>query len=198
MDLPKLIYKAHQEDNVGTALGDLEENSRYPIFEEGKGITGTIEVATLIPKWHKVALEEIREDEIVIKFGYPVGVAVTHIAPGMIVHITNIILDPRFDFKSLARKSLILGEATAKIGKGEILRISRNFKPLHPDLRSEPALSKIGIAVTPIAEGATVRLGNITDLRFERWHNERYKRLIRDFYRLLRAGFIDFTRVQVG
>lgn len=196
--MPRLIYKAHQEDNVGTALGDLEENSEYSIFEEGKGLTGTVKVATPIPKWHKVALEEIREDEKVVKFGYPIGVAVTHIAPGMIVHVTNIILDQRFDFKSLARKGLILGEATAKIDKGGILRISRNFRPLHPDLRSEPALSRVGIAVTSIAEGATVRLGNIMDLRFERWHNERYKRLIRDFYRLLRAGFIDFARVQVG
>lgn len=198
MDLPRLIYKAHREDNVGTALGDLEENSEYPIFEEGKGPTGTIKVATPIPRWHKVALEEIREDEKVVKFGYPIGVAVTHIAPGTIVHVTNVILDPRFDIKSLARKSLILGEATVKIDKGEILRISRNFRPLHPDLRGEPPLSRVGIAVTSIAEGGTVRLGNIIDLRFERWRNERYKRLIRDFYRLVRAGFIDFTRVQVG
>ncbi|MEM1508698.1 MAG: hypothetical protein QW291_04410 [Thermofilaceae archaeon] len=197
MSLPKLIYKARQGDNVGTALGDLEENLEYPIFEEGKGITGTIRVITPVLKWHKVALEEVYEDEKVIKFGYPIGIAVTQIVPGTIVHITNIILDSRFDFKSLVRKGFVLGEATAKIEKGGILRISRNFRPLHPDLKDEPVRSKVGIAATSIAEGAAVRLGNIIDLNPERWHNERYKRLIRDFYRLLKAGLIDFTRVQV-
>ncbi|RLF06534.1 MAG: hypothetical protein DRK00_01340 [Thermoprotei archaeon] len=198
MGLPAVIYKLRPEDNVGTALSNLAEGEKYPVFEEGKGVVGEIEVVTPVPKWYKVALERIGEDEEVIKFGYPIGVSVMEIEPGVVVHITNVVLDSKYEFKELVRRGFVLGEALTRIGKGELLRVGRNFRPLHPSLKGLPPRVRVGVAVAPIAEGGVVRLGNIVDLRRELGWNERYRRLVRDFYRFLRAGLAEFSRVQVG
>ena len=198
VSLPSLVYKVKPCDNVGTALNDLKEGKEYPVYEEGKGFTGTLKARTPVPKWHKVALRRILEDDEIVKFGYPIGVAVIDIEPGTVVHVTNVVLDSNLDFHQLVREGFVLGETLTRVERGEALRIGRNFKPKHPALRNTPPRMKIGIAATSIAEGGTVRLGNIVDVRARPWHNERYMRLVRDFYRFLRAGLLNFARVQVG
>ncbi|RLF00011.1 MAG: hypothetical protein DRJ57_01570 [Thermoprotei archaeon] len=198
MGLPAVIYKLKPEDNVGTALSDLVEGRRYPVFEEGSGVIGEIEVITPVPKWYKVSLERIGEDEEVVKFGYTIGVSVMEIEPGVVVHVTNVVLDSKYEFKELVKGGFILGEALVRIEKGELLRVGRNFRPLHPSMKELPPRSRVGVAAAPIAEGGAIRLGNIVDVRRELGWNERYRRLVRDFYRFLRAGLMEFSRIQVG
>lgn len=198
MTLPPVIYKLRPEDNVGTALSDLVEGGCYPVFEEGRGVVGELEVVTPVPKWYKVALERIGEDEEVIKFGYPIGVSVMEIESGVVVHVTNIVLDSKYDFKELVRRGFVLGEALKRVERGELLRVGRNFRALHPSLRGAPPRTRVGVAAAPIAEGGAVRLGNMMEFRRGLGWNEEYRRLVRDLYRFLRAGFIDFSRIQVG
>ena len=193
----KLVYKVNPEDNVATALSDLVEGERYPVFEEGRGIVGEVEAQTPVPKWYKVSITDIREDEFVVKFGYPIGVSVIEIPSGYVVHVTNVLLSHEYDFKRLIEEGFILGEALTRIERGEVVRVGRNFKPSHPALKDLPNRTRIGIAVAPIAEGGLVRLGNMVDLPRRLGWNERYRELVRNFYRFIRAGLLDFSRLQV-
>lgn len=198
MGLPALVYKVNSRDNVGTALAHLREGEDYPVYEEGKGIVGTVKTETPIPAWHKVALERIEEDSEVVKFGYVIGVAVKVVEEGALVHVTNVLLDQTYDFRQMVRQGLVLGIAPVRVEKGDVLRLGVNVRPLHPALKGLPPRSRVGIAVSTIAENGTVRLGNIVEPPPRLRRNERYVRLVRDFYRMLRAGLIEFSRVEVG
>lgn len=190
-----IIYVVNSLDNVGTAMGELREGEAYPVMMEGGAMLGEIRVKTRIPKWYKVALRNIAEGEKIIKHGYPIGIGIYEIPKGYVVHITNVMLADDFDFKELLGQGFILGEALKRVEKGEILAAWRNFRPTHPALRSMKRGEKIGIAVSPIAEGGYIRLGNIIDLERTLGWNEKYRRLVRDFYRFLKASFEDFSRV---
>jgi len=50
----------------------------------------TLTIADTIPRGHKVALRAIRAGERVIKYGSPIGLASSDIAPGAHVHIHNV------------------------------------------------------------------------------------------------------------
>ncbi len=67
-------------DNVGVAL-----------FELNKGETiGNVEILSNIPEKHKFALTDIAKGENVIKYGYPIGIATTHIKKGDHIHTHNL------------------------------------------------------------------------------------------------------------
>ena len=193
--MKKIVYKVDPNDNVGTALDNLKKNEEYPIFEEGKGIVGEIKLKTDIPKWYKVSLLKIAEDEEIIKFGFPIGRSVIDIDKGTVVHFTNIILDPDLDFYSFISKGFILGEALTDIGRGEIIKIRKNFIPTHPLIKNLEGRSRIGVAAINIGESTSIRLGNIVDVSRRLGWNEKYKKMVKDFYRFLRLGLIDFSKM---
>lgn len=67
-------------DNVATLVGAGRKGD-------------TVELVTLlndIPSGHKVALRAIGRGEQVIKYGAPIGIATSDIAPGTHVHIHNV------------------------------------------------------------------------------------------------------------
>lgn len=193
--MKKIVYKVNPRDNVGTALDHLRRGEEYPIFEEGKGKIGKITLKTDIPKWYKVSLTEIGEDEEVIKFGFPIGFSTMNIEPGVVVHVTNIILDTQFDFYKLIEKGFILGEALKDIDKGEIIRIKKNIKPFHFLLKDLPPKTRIGVAAVNIGESTSIRLGNIVDITRKLGWNEKYRRMVKNFYRFLKSGMIDFSKM---
>ncbi len=193
--MKKIIYKVDEKDNVGTALDYLVKDKEYPIFEEGRGVIGKLKIKTDIPKWYKVSLNKIREDEYIIKFGFPIGKSVIDIDEGIVVHFTNIILDPDLDFYSYITKGFILGETLTDISKGEIIRIKKNFLPLHPLLKELRERSRIGIAAIDIGESTSIRLGNMVDISRKLGWNEKYRKMVKDFYRFLKLGLIDFSKM---
>ncbi len=197
MILPEVVYKADPRDNVGTALAPLIEGAEYPVYEEGRGIVDRIRPVVPVPKWHKVALRDIGEGEEVVKFGYTVGISAIAIERGCIVHVTNVLLDPGFDFREVVRAGLVLGFATARLERGDVLRVGLNVQPTHPRFRGLAPRTRVGIAATAIPEGGVVRIGNLLEPPPGVRVSERYVRLVRDFYRFLRAGLIEFSRVQV-
>jgi len=195
--LPQVVYKADARDNVGTALAPLAEGVEYPVYEEGRGIVGSVRPIVPIPQWHKVALEKLEEGSEVRKFGHVIGICACNIDVGFVVHVTNVLLDPAFDLPKALRGGFVLGTATSRLERGDFVRVGVNFRPTHPLFRQLPPRTKVGVAVAPVREGGTLRLGNIVEPPPGVRLNERYVRLVKDFYRFLRSSFIEFARVQV-
>ena len=51
---------------------------------------GTVTLARALDMGHKVAVRPIRKGEVVLKYGFPIGVAQADIAPGEHVHLHNL------------------------------------------------------------------------------------------------------------
>ena len=79
----KKYLQINENDNTILALRDLKKDEELSI--DGK----TIQLKQDIYRGHKIALKEIQEKEHVIKYGYPIGHALTTIAPGELVHTHN-------------------------------------------------------------------------------------------------------------
>ena len=80
----KPVLVISERDNVATALQALEP---------GRDLTlgaGTVSVRDAVPSGHKIALRVIHAGEAVIKYGSPIGLASSDIAPGAHVHIHNV------------------------------------------------------------------------------------------------------------
>ena len=76
--------KINNEDNVIVALRDLKAGEEIAI-DGGKVI-----LRNDVLRGHKVAIKDIDENEDVIKYGFPIGHAVSRIAAGEHVHVHNL------------------------------------------------------------------------------------------------------------
>ncbi|MDF2547215.1 MAG: altronate hydrolase [Anaerosolibacter sp.] len=79
----KEFIKIHTEDNVFVLLRDY---SAGEIIEFGDK---TISVKADIPKGHKIAIQDIKKNEGIIKYGQPIGFALEDIALGEHIHVHN-------------------------------------------------------------------------------------------------------------
>ena len=79
---PALVLS--DRDNVATALEALEPGRSLELA--GRSLV----VAERIPSGHKVALHAIGAGEAVVKYGNPIGIAISAIAPGQHVHVHNV------------------------------------------------------------------------------------------------------------
>ncbi|WP_019229832.1 UxaA family hydrolase [Sedimentibacter sp. B4] len=77
--------KINEYDNVIIALDDLKMGN---ILETSSD--GNIQIINNIPKFHKVAIRDIKKDEMIIKYGSLIGYATVDIKKGSHVHIHNI------------------------------------------------------------------------------------------------------------
>lgn len=78
------FLKIHTADNVAVALNDLASNSMLDVENT------TITIHANVPRGHKFALKNIAKNEHVVKYGYPIGHAVTDIRAGDWVNETTI------------------------------------------------------------------------------------------------------------
>lgn len=76
-------FQIHNGDNVATALTELEKGE----FDLTGAQTAVSEAAEEIPAGHKVALCDISRGSMIIKYGIPIGRAVTDIQKGQWVHL---------------------------------------------------------------------------------------------------------------
>ncbi|HZK70403.1 MAG TPA: altronate dehydratase family protein [Clostridia bacterium] len=84
MKLQNNFICAHKKDNVAVALKDAKE---------GENVVGVSEEFMLledVPFGHKIALEDIEKDGMVIKYGAPIGKAIIRIKKGQWIHTHNI------------------------------------------------------------------------------------------------------------
>ena len=77
----------HPHDNVATALEEIRVGEEVSIPLMGAAIT--LRAVEAIPFGFKVALQDIPQGEIVLKYGETIGRAGTNILKGALVHIHN-------------------------------------------------------------------------------------------------------------
>ena len=77
----------HPSDNVAVARRSLQSGETLTVA--GK----TLQIAEAVPANHKVAISEIRERDIIRKFGQPIGSARSPIASGQWVHVHNVSIE---------------------------------------------------------------------------------------------------------
>ncbi|MGN7167394.1 UxaA family hydrolase [Paenibacillus cellulositrophicus] len=80
----KSLMKLNPRDSVAVALRPIQAGE--PLEIDGV----KLEALQEIPQGHKIALTAIRPGDMVIKYGYPIGHAVSAIAPGDWVHTHNL------------------------------------------------------------------------------------------------------------
>jgi len=78
----------HGDDNVVTVTESLQAGSVATYRNDGEIVE--IVVTEEIPKFHKIAVVDIRESEPVYKYGELVGEAIKNISKGSHVHDHNI------------------------------------------------------------------------------------------------------------
>ena len=78
------LIRINSRDNVAVAIKALMKGEVVTVDGE------TFTIFSDIPAGHKVALSDIRKDEEVIKYGYPIGAASEDIKKGSHVHAFNI------------------------------------------------------------------------------------------------------------
>ena len=86
----KLAVVTHERDNVATAVRDLKKGQAVLMDIQGKG---QVEVSLKedIPFGHKFAIQEIKENQELIKYGEVIGHATLDIAVGAYVHVHNVV-----------------------------------------------------------------------------------------------------------
>ena len=78
------LLQITSKDNVAVVLSPLAAGSAVQLGDL------SITAQSDIPAGHKIALKEIAEGELVIKYGFPIGYAKEAIHPGDHVHVHNI------------------------------------------------------------------------------------------------------------
>lgn len=79
----KSFIKIHKQDNVLLALRDIQKGERL----HTGGVS--IEVKDDIKRGHKIALQSIKENDSIIKYGFPIGHASQDISIGEHIHVHN-------------------------------------------------------------------------------------------------------------
>lgn len=79
----KEFIKIHTEDNVFVLLRDYKAGETIEFGDK------TISVKVDIPKGHKIAIQDIKKSEGIIKYGQPIGFALEDIALGEHIHVHN-------------------------------------------------------------------------------------------------------------
>lgn len=77
--------KINSKDNVAVALKELEEG-RVINIDENTSVT----LLQNVPAGHKFALKDIGANEVVLKYGFPIGYAVDAIKVGQWIHTQNV------------------------------------------------------------------------------------------------------------
>ena len=80
------LIRINQSDLVAVALRPLTKGETVPV----SGSDFSLEIHEDIPMGHKAALRDISAGEAVIKYGFPIGQALTDIPKGTHVHTNNI------------------------------------------------------------------------------------------------------------
>ena len=87
MEIIQRAFQIEQKDNVATALEELMPGAVRLLGDGGRTETKAVQK---IPKGHKIAFQNIRAGEDVIKYGVRIARATKDIRAGEWVHLHNI------------------------------------------------------------------------------------------------------------
>lgn len=79
------LIRINADDIVAVALRALNEGEKIPV----SGADFSITIRENIPMGHKIALRDIHKGERIIKYGFPIGEALSDIQKGFHVHTNN-------------------------------------------------------------------------------------------------------------
>ena len=80
------FIRIHDKDNVIVALQDIEAGTILTVDNKI-----TITVKDYIPSGHKLSIIDFEEQDLVIKYGYPIGITATQIPAGSHIHTHNLL-----------------------------------------------------------------------------------------------------------
>lgn len=96
-ELKKVCYVVTENDNVATAMADIE-CGMVELTGDVPENRFSLKAVQLVPFGHKIALKKINTGEAIVKYGAPIGIAVEDIEPGTHVHMHN--MKSAYDFRS--------------------------------------------------------------------------------------------------
>jgi altronate dehydratase small subunit len=86
----KLALKVNDKDNVATIFAnDIKDGTEVDIRDKS-GQGEKVHVKGDIPFGHKIAIQDIKKGELIIKYGEEIGIATDDIAKGKYVHVHNL------------------------------------------------------------------------------------------------------------
>lgn len=83
--MDKRVIVLHPDDNVATAIADLEKGDVIQIVGRADCVAGE-----QVPFGHKIALDPISAGQAVIKYSENIGLATVDIKRGVCVHTHNV------------------------------------------------------------------------------------------------------------
>jgi len=86
--VPKRALIMHPKDNVATTVEEIQAGDQVRVV--GGGEVRTLAAIEAVPFGFKIALEEIPQGAIIIKYGETIGKAGRPIVKGALVHIHNL------------------------------------------------------------------------------------------------------------
>ncbi len=85
-----LALKVTDLDNVATIFAnDIKDGTEVEIRDK-KGNCEKVSVIGDVPYGHKIAVKDIKKDELIIKYGEEIGIATKDIKKGEYVHVHNL------------------------------------------------------------------------------------------------------------
>lgn len=85
-----LALKVTDLDNVATIFANGITDGMEVEIRDKKGNTDNAVVIGDVPYGHKIAVKDIKKDELIIKYGEEIGIATKDIKKGEYVHVHNL------------------------------------------------------------------------------------------------------------
>ena len=85
-----LALKVNDLDNVATIFANGITDGTIIEVRDKKGNSENVKVIGDVPYGHKIAVKDIKKDEIITKYGEEIGIATADIKVGEYVHVHNL------------------------------------------------------------------------------------------------------------
>ncbi|MCI1958205.1 MAG: UxaA family hydrolase [Clostridia bacterium] len=85
-----LALKVSDLDNVATIFANGIKDGTEVEIRDKKGNSEKVSVIGDVPYGHKIAVKDIKKDELIIKYGEEIGIATKDIKKGEYVHVHNL------------------------------------------------------------------------------------------------------------
>ena len=98
--MSKIAIRINSADIVAVALQPLAKGTEVTLEASGNAPETKVTLTEDITAGHKFAIRDIKKDEPIIKYGYPIGAATQDIPVGSHVHTHNIhtLLSEKFEY----------------------------------------------------------------------------------------------------
>ena len=85
-----IALKVTDLDNVATIFANGITDGTEVEVRDKKGNAETVKVIGDVPYGHKIAVKDIKKDELIMKYGEEIGIATKDIVKGEYVHVHNL------------------------------------------------------------------------------------------------------------